>query len=829
MIERALAFAVLLEIMILTNCCFKNVDIIKNMVLSVSGFLMLYAVAAGLFFWADKFSFVHVLGSMLAGLAPFVLYCARRYGKTAYRAVLPSYRQVLPILILTITAAGLSFSKFELFNSGQDQGLYQAEAIELYMGNYEVEHDFEEYRILESDSDKSSYREMLNRTITGFYPFADAGNYWEPLPEEERKSDVSGVYHGIQTFPALLALGGRLFGLENMVQMQTVFFVCALLLLYFANCNLQVPLGANLASLAVFLFSPLALWISKSSLTEMTLSLLMSAYLFLLTESDTRAKRLLSAFPLICFAFVHVSFLQLYPVFIGINLFRYVKKRSGEYLAANVLISLGLCAGYCMMARIAPQYFYDNCGRLYYKDIITADNFLCWIFAGSAFVCVCSLLMLRVKNMKRIGRTAFALSRYTPVLILGLLAVILRFICLIAYVRTPDGRGFTSYYGEGFPGAFTHSSLFAFAMSVGFAVFLFLLVMVTIKYRRFLETDTGTCILFLFVYCILFQSAFFRKEVFYYYYYSRYLVFYIPIICVALALSFYWAGKLVNWIALAVSLCCMLVFDVPLLTRQDLTDLEWENLLDLRDAVKDDSAIILENGAARLLGAPLRALTDAAIFPVFEDISGEVELLQKNYSHVYYIPDEVKQKDWLEMDLFALVYRDRYQSWEGMATGRLSGLFPLRFQSTVKEVLLFERQVMKEIDPEDTEVISDKLEGYYNFEGEYVWVNKESSAELYNKSIKKKGLEIDFIVPQVVADSGQGEKIGIYVNEKKVAEVPMTTGEKSVIIEPEEIPYRNDRYTVKISCPSSFVPSADGSSVDARELSLQIKYIGKVR
>ncbi len=832
--EKLLVFIILLELIPLTCFCFRDADIMKILTLAVSAFLTIYAVVSGLFFTLDQFSFFHVLGAMALFLAPFALYCAVRLGKVSGWAAPCPYGQFLVLGALILASVFLSHSKFELFSAGQDQGLYQAEAIELYMGNFEVEHDFEEYQILENEEDKEAYRDMLGKRIVGYYPLANGGNYMEPFSEDERKSDVSGMYHGVQTFPALLALGGKLFGLENMTQMQTVFLVCSVLLLYFALCGLGIPLWVRLPAALLFLLSPLTLWVSKSSLTEMLLTMFMASYLFLLTEGSTGIKRLLTAVPLVGFAFVHVSFLLLYPAFAGIHLLLYVKRHAREYLSVNVLMSAGLCLGYFMMSRIAPQYFYDNCGRLYVGSLITADNFLIWVCSGSLFACAVSMALSAVKKTEKIERGIEAVLRFLPALILLLLGVSLCYSVIAGYFMEPNEQWFSAYYGQGFWGAFSHSALYAFAMAEGFAVFAALVAVMVVRHRVFLEDTAKLSVFLLLVYCVLFQSAFIRREVFYYYYYSRYLVFYLPLVSAAAAVAL---KRLANskkktaGMIVLVSFGYMLAFDAPLLAGKDETYLEWENLLDLKEAVREDSAVILGDGAANLLGAPLRALTGAAIFPVFEDPAGEISLLQDHYSGVYYIPDEPGQfPDGLSAAQFEVRYRDRYLRWDGSTP---DGLFPLRFPSVERQVALYQLKFISRLDPAHmTEIPEGVLEGYYGLEEKLIWTAKDSSALICDARIRTEGLELELVLPDENAGRGQGKFIEVLVSGEKAAEISAASaGRKRVFLKPEELPEpdENGAYRVELHCPDSFVPARIGMNADERELAVQVRYIGRIR
>lgn len=660
----------LLCISILLTGLFGDAGTIKISILTVTVFSFLYVIASGLFFWLDVFSFTYVLGAILIIIAPLTFFLIGKnviHCKQMFQLNLISVGEI----ILVALAFLLSFQNFELYNSGQDQGLYQAEAIELYMGNYEVEHNFEEYQILEREEDRQAYLEMLDQGILGYYPLSQ---YYSRIgfKMSEPISDTSGMYHGVQTFPAIMALGGKLFGLENMMQVQTIFLICSALLLYYALYNMGIATKKRFGALAVFLLSPLVLWISKTAFTEMLLTLCMSFYLFSLTEGDTRISRYLLALPLVAFPFVHVSFLQIYPIFMLIHVLLFFQNGRKEYIWVNVITSVGLAASYSMMAHIAPKYFFENVARLYYKNIITIHNFMLWIYAGCILVSVCSLLLLQVKDVNAVYQKIISICKFSPILIFVFLGVILYHIVVA---------------GGGFINALSHSAIYTFAMATGFLSMLCVLWYVIRYHGDIWSSPIETAVYFMFLYCILFQSAFIRKDVSYYYYYSRYLVFYVPIICIAFALLFMRVKGWSLWAVLVLSVVVMIGYDVPLLQGKDQTWFEWETLEDLDAAIQDNSAIVLDSSMTTF-GPFIRATTGEAIFPVFDDAQKELKLLDEHYSHVYYLSSEgqLSSAHPLSGSDLEIMYRDRYSLQN---TETREGHFPLDFLARDRELILY--------------------------------------------------------------------------------------------------------------------------------------------
>ena len=189
------------------------------------------------------------------------------------------------------------------------------------------------------------------------------GFYTDPrLPTftpEDKISDVSGYYHGIPTFPAMLALFGKCLCVDNMSQFQTLFFVCSIFLLFWGCGNLRLrPITTNLL-LLLYTLCPYVIWVSKSALTEPFLCALLAWFFYLATSEKTQDRHLLFA-PVLVFSFYHISCYTLLPMFICIFAAKYVYTKNRECLLQGILSSAGFLAGYIASLVIAPQYSYDN-------------------------------------------------------------------------------------------------------------------------------------------------------------------------------------------------------------------------------------------------------------------------------------------------------------------------------------------------------------------------------------------------------------------------------------------------------------------------------------
>ncbi len=816
-----LVVAVILGILAALHYRYEEFHIVKLGTMAVALFWGIYGVTAGLFFLMDKFSFTATLLAMLGVVLIVDIGLFVKHGKKPLKPVF-SWERDGVALALALVALLLTGSKFELFHTAQDQGLYQTEALELYMGNFEVEHDFEEYQILEKQEDKDAYQHMLDNTWYGYYPLK-IGNYTSQL---ETKSDVSGMYHGVQTFPAMLALAARLFGMKNMVQVQTVFYLCGIMLLFYAMCELKIRRGNQIFLTLVFMLSPLVLWISKASYTEMFLTMIICLYLLLLFEEHDR--KWMIALPLTAFSFVHVSYLMLWPCFWLVNAMLYIYEKNRQYIYANMVSAIGMLAGYFMMGHIAPEYFYMNCGKLYIGGIITADNLLIWILGLVVASCVVSFVMLRIA-LRPVQDLAVRLQKVKWLVPLILLCAIVYWIIYgirIGYFEVPESvwrPEMRQYYGQGLV-AFTHLGIYACAMATGFVILPVTIGWLVLRAGKIQEKSKQFILTFLFLYIVVFQCVFLRREIYYYYYYSRYLTYWVPVVCLLAAVCFEGWKKIVLLPLAVVSLSCMLYFDVAIIENKDDTIWEWESLEDLAATIPEESALIISGTELqRMLGPQVRTITETAVFPVFEDKDAQIQLLFEEYNSVYILAEnEADINSWGKVQT-EIVYRDPYL--RSQTGSYVVGIYPTDIESEEKELILYQLKRERYEPGSDiyfasTNRTAEKyvLQGLGHNEGEYSWTDgKYLHMQLWIPEVSDSvELHAEFQVAYVFNGS---QRVQIMVNGALVCET-VYTGDGS--LEFDFKPGTDGMVDMELIFPDAVSPKDLGQSEDARELALAL-------
>ena len=816
-----LVIPILIVIFLLLNYRYEEINIVKHTAISITIFWILFSVLAGIYFMFDAFGFATVLVTELA-IVSIVLISL--IGLKGWKAIKVSFEKErdLVILLLLCVAFVMTVNKFELYDTGQDQGLYQIEALELYMGNYEVQHDFEEYHILEDAADKEAYYRMLDEVWVGYYPLS-AGEYTDP---DAAISEVSGMYHGVQTFPAMLALAGRLFGMEHMMQLQTILYLCSIALLYYTMCDMNVSKMKRTLLTMVFMLSPLALWISKATYTEMFLCLMIAFYCYLLFEENDQ--KWMMGMPLVGFSFVHVSFLAIWPIFWLANAVLYIYKMNRQYIWANILGAIGLAAGYVMMGTIAPEYFYFNCRRLYIENIITSNNLLIWIVAIAMASCVVSAVMLKIKmaHIKKIWMRLQKADWIIPAIIGIAMIYWVVYGAKMGFCMVPsDGNrpGLVSYYGQGLI-AYTHLVIYACALATGFFIIPCVLGYMLVKGKNVVAHVKTYVLTMLFIYIVVLQTVFFRNEIYYYYYSSRYLLYYIPVICLMAAVCFQrWNQKVVISILL-LSICCTLYFDVAIIQNKDDTKMEWEILVDLEQCVDENAAIIINGeGMQSQLGPQLRSVSGAAVFPKFENFKGQVQLLYECYDAVYILSEDDFVSNELDERILRIVYRDYYQ--QSMAPMYEWGIYPTEIVPVTKEVVLY-KVVFYELG-EDIFFATDNrnadeyvTQGLSHNEQTFAWIVGEQLDMQFwlDEELVGTTLEANFDVMYVY---NAPQEVQIFVNDEFVDSV--IVNKEGLLTFEFEVP--QEAVNIQLLFPNAVSPKELDESADAREMSLGISKV----
>lgn len=608
----------------------KKENIVRLLIVSILVYFSLFIVASGLLFWIDKFSIIKTLITVIVvgGIFDILKYVRHRNIQIDWNV----RDYIVPIIIIAC-AMPFVLQKYEFFGMGQDEGVYQTQAIQFMYDYNDIQRDFEEYDLLDSEEAKEEFRLSLQEDLIGLY------NYDTSLPfasEEKELSEVSAVFHGIPTFPALLGLFGKMFGIRHMSDIQTIFYVCAVFLLYFVLQDLKVKKASRVVCTVLFAFSPLILWVSKSALTEIGITALILGFIYLIL-SMKKEKIYMSVIPLMAMCFFHLTIYTMFPLFVLIYMGLYVSEKEPCYLISAAVLNTAFVLGMTMTMMIAGTYSYTyNFGPIYRFPGISQENAAVFFGVVSVLVYVICLILYLLRG--KAERLKTMCVRMIPMAIrLCLVAGVLYQVLIILSKREKYQGGF---------GALRHLTLTGYGFSVGIIVPAVAGIMAIIWTGKIFTNVRSNTVALLFIYCILLYSCYMRKDINYYYYYGRYLAPYISILIVFSAVVL----ELISYKAISIvgicSLCVLVPYEKMLLTDKDDTRVTWDAVEDVTAHIKHGSVVIITRDNMKFYYLLVRTMSSAICFPETEAVIEEVQLKHQDY---YYISNDLSQVEDAEL------------------------------------------------------------------------------------------------------------------------------------------------------------------------------------
>ena len=641
-------------------------NIIKLLCLTMVVYFSFYIIVSGLCFWLDIFSVVRVLWILCFGILPLdIIYLLKQ---RTFEIEWEIKRYIFPVLIV-FCALPFVLTKYEFFGMGQDEGVYQTQAIQFIYDYNDIQRDFEEYEMLHSEEAKMGFQTSIQEDLIGLY------NYDTTLPfasEEKELSDVSATFHGIPTIAALLAIFGKIFGIHHMSDIQTIFYICSVFLLFFILTDMGVKKVSCAVCTILFAFSPIVLWVSKSALTEMGLACLILAFIYFILKMDKKGT-FLSIVPLTAFCFYHLTIYTMVPVFIMVYFGLYIYNRKNYYLVSAAIFNTVFMAGMVMAMMIAGTYsFTYNFVPLYRFKGVNQNNVCAFIMVmGIIVYIICILLYIIRKNLKKIKELYQDFK--VPGMRLILSAGVLYQGVIIFRIRERYQGGINSL---------KHLTIVGYGLNVGIIIPIVAGIAAMVYTSKVLKDIRGSVIALLYLYCIFFYSCFMRKDILYYYYYGRYIAPYISIVMIFSALAL---ERIKNQIIIVMGIASMMIlapYEKLLITELDDTRVTWDTLEQVTKHIEADKIVFIRREDMKFYYLPVRAITGARCFPYTKNIVDEINTQGDDY---YYITSEV-----IPMNDAVVQYQADYQLSEdnNVYDGEYIP-FPLDITKEIKTVTLW--------------------------------------------------------------------------------------------------------------------------------------------
>jgi len=604
-------------------CAFilKKENIVKLCVLTALIYFSLYIIFSGLCFWADVFSINRTLTVVfLVTVVINVFFVVFKH--TVVEMMWDIKQYLIPVLII-VCALPFVLTKYEYFGMGQDEGVYQTQAISFIYGYTDIQQDFKEYALLDSEMAKADYATAMKDDLIGLY------NYDTSLPfssGQQEISDVSAVFHGIPTFPALLALSGKLLGISHMSSIQTLFYICSVFLVFFILDDLKVKKALKIVGTLLFAISPLILWVSKSALTEIELVCLILGFIYFIMTMK-KEHIYLSLIPVTAFCFFHITIYTMIPMILMLYMGLYVYQKDIRYLVAAVLANTAFIAGITVTMMIAGTYsFTYNLLPIYQLLPGVSQVNVAWVLwmASGIVYALCMVLFLIKKYFNKLIEFC---NRFKVVAIRICLIVGVLFQGYIIMTRREVYQGGIN--------TFKHLSLTGYGLVVGILLPAVGGILAVLFTKKIFEGTKKSIIAVLFIYCIIIYSCVMRKDIAYYYYYGRYLAPYVSVVILFSAVTL---DRLSKWAVYAMGLISLVIlapYEKMLLVNKDDTRVTWEALEKVAEHVEANSCVVIPKEDMKFYFLALRAMRGAEVFPYTETILEEINSKNIGYYMVF--------------------------------------------------------------------------------------------------------------------------------------------------------------------------------------------------
>lgn len=639
-----LIFAVSILLSILTALLLignyrAEVTIVRATIFGIVGYFMAYIVISAFFFAFDYFSIFKCTAATLAAVLILLVAAGIKTKFMSFKKIKFDKKELIFFAIVIVCVLLLSGKKFGYYGMGQDQGVYQVKAIELIYGNNSNVYNFD--YALKALSDPKDYKYFRDKVmeLQGYYLVGQT----DPFYADDTmggETGLEGIYHGLPTWPAVLALFGKMFGMGHMQDCQTVFFICFLMLAFYILENFRVKVLCEAAALTILGTTPLMVWISKSALTEMFLAVVVASFVYLVCN-ENRDVRLYMWIPVAVFSVYHVSIYTVMPLFVVCCWMNIISDKRKRAVVSTILMIVSFMIGFILSVRLAMLYTTYNylnpiCKLLGIEQININAKELTIIVCATALTCIIlSLLVLPIANAKAVSKLIEKIKENKGIIIKVLSFAVTAF-AILAYAK--NNRG---------PILNPNMNLVAMSFASGIISIPLIFVGIVCIRKDRIKGFPFIILYMLFMYMMVW-TVFLRPNVTYFYYYGRYDVPYVLLMVIFLAVLYREFEK-TDWIPVLClsSVIIYLNYDYVMNKTPDDTKIEWNVVeKELKANRLPNSAVILEEERETLIEWMLiLKASGVEVFPQESDLDAQTEKLLNYYDNIYYLYEDEGEFD----------------------------------------------------------------------------------------------------------------------------------------------------------------------------------------
>lgn len=593
----------------LTGCIYnQKIRLVRSIVLTYIFYIVLYVLVSAGLFAIDRFRVKYAVTgtALVSGICLLVSLYLGKKQKIFHKEWLSEKDSYLSFVLITVLVF-FTFGSFGFFGMGQDQGVYQAQAINFYFDETKTYQNIQEYDELEDSEYKLFYEEQV---------FAQGGynlllTCHDTVPNvSETTGKAEGIWHGIPTYSAILALSAKILGLKNMAYVGHTFYICLLCLLEFVLLELGCSIWKRQLAILLLGISPQVIWIKESTLTEGFLAVLILLFIYYILYKDTE-KRWLSVIPVTAFCFYHVTIYTVMPVLLLVYAYRYLLERDKRYLWFIRETALAYIIGFFFMLRSQPWYTFFNyqAGLKFFSFQEIKIIAVLGAVLGIIFSCILPYLNIGKRILDKGIKTLLC------VMSLG----------LIAFVAIMAGSSCENWSQI--------CSLTIICYSVLTGVFILPYIIGTLVLKRYdMNTELGILGL-LFLWCIEIYCILMRRNISYYYYFSRYLMPFLAIIIIFFAILA--NTKKIYYCLTIVGLIILTPFTYVIISQKDDTHIQWDMFASVLENADSADAVFIDPEFMLTFYFPVRAKTGAKVYPVYHTLEETFQYVNVKGDAVY--------------------------------------------------------------------------------------------------------------------------------------------------------------------------------------------------
>lgn len=615
----------MLAAFMMVACMYRKIESGRLLIVATGMYFSFYVIVSGLLMWINFFSLKKATAGTFVVCGLLTIFFFLRNGKV-FPKIRLAWKKYLPLLLVLIAFAFLVQEKAGAYPTGQDEGLYQMRAA-LYIGGYNDNVvDFPEYEFITNGWEKQVYEQQL-QDMEGYYFLKEDG--------VEGANDVEGVLHGIATFPALLALWGKMFGYSNMADIHTLFYLLAIGNTWLVCENMKMKRWVSYTMAITMGLSPLVLWCAKNTLIEIFLTVLICSFVELLTESRKKKLAFWTMVPMAATCFYHVSISVFIPMVVLIYLIGFLQTGSRKWLLSLATLMLAYAMGFSMMMDTAWHYTMKNFSTLFGRTgyILNENNVEAVVWIAAMLVLAGSIVLWLPRISKAILRKWKAIRKSEKAAsILGIINAVVVILTIVYFVYNGIEMVKIGMWG-------LRLSVLSFWLMSGFILMPLAVLGMISNGKKMLRSKNLMMIYPTITYVLLMYCGVLWLLIYYYYYFARYYAPFMIFILVAAGLVL---NKL-NWKIflpmIAVGMGIMIHQNKLVYTERDMTYCDFEVIENIASCIGEkDAILIFEQGyhIQRIFAIPLKGLTGASVYYVNPDaLESQIANLQTIYEDIF--------------------------------------------------------------------------------------------------------------------------------------------------------------------------------------------------